>query len=227
MSILIVDDDKDVAVGVARGLAANGHTTEIAADGLLGVAMAETGNYDLIILDILLPGLNGFQVCSTLRSAGNWTPILMLTAKSGEWDEAEGLETGADDYLVKPFSMMVLNSRVSALLRRPRSRNERPFVAGDLRLDPIRHRCWRGETEIQLTAREMEVLAFLLARKGETVPKQTIVEGVWGMDFRGDANIVEVYIGHLRRKIDEPFERRSIETVRGVGYRLAADGETR
>ena len=166
--------------------------------------------------------MNGYRVCESIRSDDDWTPILMLTAKSGEYDEAEGLETGADDFLVKPFSMVVLQARVRALLRRPRRRAEW-LAVGDLRLDPLRRCCIRGNVGVDLTAREMEVLAHLLDHADQIVGKADLLEAVWGQAFDGDPNIVEVYVGHLRRKLDEPFGRRSIETVRGMGYRLHTD----
>ena len=172
----------------------------------------------------MLPILNGYRVCQALRSDGDWTPILILTAKSGEYDEAEGLETGADDFLTKPFSMVVLVARVRALLRRPRRRPDWPAV-GDLRLDPLRHRCFCGELAVDLTAREMEVLAYLLDRPGEIVGKEELLDAVWEADFDGDPNIVEVYVSRLRHKLDGPSGERRIETVRGEGYRVR--GESR
>lgn len=220
MRILVVEDEASVATGLRRGLEAGGFGVDVEHDGGDGLAQARAGQHDLIILDIMLPSVNGFRICRELRDEGNWTPILMLTAKAGVWDEAEGLDTGADDYLTKPFSMVVLLARVQALLRRPRLRGDQPYAAGDLRLDPQRHRCWRGEDEIELTAREMEVLAFLIGRAGQVVPKVDLIENVWGEHFSGNPNIAEVYVRHLRRKIDEPYGRHSIETVRGVGYRL-------
>lgn len=219
MHALVVEDDPTVATGVARCLAADGFTVHTVHDGLEGLDRARAGHYDLIVLDLMLPGMNGFRVCRTLRAEGDWTPILMLTAKSGEYDEAEGLDTGADDFLTKPFSTVVLQARVNALLRRPRRRVEWPAV-GDLRLDPLRRRCFRGDVAVDLTAREMEVLALLLDRADDTVTKAEILDGVWGPGFAGDENIVEVYVGHLRHKLDSPFGRRTIETVRGEGYRL-------
>jgi two-component system, OmpR family, response regulator len=163
-------------------------------------------------------------VCSALRAEGNWTPILMLTAKDGEWDEVEGLDTGADDYLSKPFSYAVLLARLRCLLRR--GARERPAVlsAGDLRMDPAARRVWRGDAEVELTARELALLEFLLRRRGEVLPKREIIAHVWDDDFEGDANIVEVYVRHLRNKLDRPYGRASIQTIRGCGYRLAADG---
>jgi two-component system, OmpR family, response regulator len=172
----------------------------------------------------MLPGVNGYRLCSTLRREGIWTPILMLTAKEGELDEVEALDNGADDYLTKPFSYAVLLARLRALLRR--GARERPAVleAGDLRLDPAARRAWRGEVEVELTARELALLEFLLRRRGEAVPKREILQHVWDDEFEGDPNIVEVYVRHLRNKLDRPFGRAAIQTVRGTGYRLVADG---
>jgi DNA-binding response OmpR family regulator len=223
MKVLLVEDDKKIATAVKRGLEAEGFTVEVAFDGDDGLWMAAEHSFDLVILDLMLPGRNGFQVCAALREAGNWTPILVLTAKDGDLDEAEALDTGADDYLTKPFSFHVLVARVRALLRRTGSGDPAPVEAGDLRLDPGEHRCWRGDVEVTLTAREFSVLEYLLRRTGLVVAKRELLDGVWEHDFDGDPNIVEVYIRRLRRKLDEPFGRRSIETVRGAGYRLVAD----
>jgi len=170
-----------------------------------------------------LPGKNGYKVCAELREAGNWTPILMLTAKDGDLDQAEALDTGADDYLVKPFSFPLLLARIRALLRRSAHDAPAPVSVGDLRIDPAQRRTWRGEAEVSLTARQFDVLEFLVRRAGQVVPKDEILNGVWRHDFDGDPNIVEVYIRRLRRAIDEPFARHSIETVRGAGYRLVGD----
>lgn len=222
--MLIVEDDEKIAAAVARGLEAERFTVEIAADGRDGLWLAAEGSYDLIILDILLPGRNGYQVCAELRERGDWTPILMLTAKAGDLDEAEGLDTGADDYLTKPFSFPVLVARVRSLLRRSAGRTRVPVAAGDLRLDSVQRRVWRGDEEIDLTARQFDVLEFLMRRAGRVLSKREILDGVWEFDFEGDPNIVEVYIRRLRTRIDEPFGRHSIETLRGAGYRLATDG---
>jgi DNA-binding response OmpR family regulator len=171
----------------------------------------------------MLPGRNGFQICADLRAAGNWTPILMLTAKDGDLDEAEALDTGADDYLTKPFSFPVLVARVRALLRRVADRNLAPVTLDDLRIDPGARRVWRGDDEVVVTTREFQVLEFLARRSGQVLSKREILAGVWDYDFAGDENIVEVYIRRLRRKIDEPYDRQSIATVRGAGYRMASD----
>jgi DNA-binding response OmpR family regulator len=224
MRVLVVDDERRLAAGLRNGLEAEGFAVDVALDGDDGLWMAREHPYDAIVLDILLPGINGYKLCETLRRDGIWTPILMLTAKGGEWDEVEGLDTGADDYLTKPFSYAVLVARLRALLRR--GARERPAVleAGDLRLDPAARRAWRGQAELELTPRELALLEFLLRRRGEVVSKREILQHVWDDDFEGDPNIVEVYVRRLRGKLDRPFGRQTIQTVRGAGYRLAADG---
>ncbi len=224
MRVLVVEDEARVASAVKRGLEAEGFAVDVAADGTDGLWLAREHQYDAIVLDIMLPGMNGYRVCSQLRQAGDWTPILMLTAKNGEYDEAEALDEGADDYLTKPFSYVVLVARLRALLRRSARGQPVRYEAGDLRVDPALHRAWRGDVEISLTAREFSVLEYLLSRAGEVVPKLEILEHVWDFDFEGDPNIVEVYIRRLRRSIDEPFDRQAIETIRGAGYRLRAEG---
>jgi two-component system, OmpR family, response regulator len=222
--ILVVEDDLHLARSIKRGLEAEGFAADVALDGTDGLWRAKEGEYDAIVLDIMLPGLNGYRLCAELRAAGDWTPILMLTAKDGELDEAEALDTGADDYLSKPFSYVVLVARLRALLRR--GRGERPTVleAGDLRLDPAAHRVWRGDAEVTLTPRQFSLLEYLMRRSGEALSKADILNHVWDFAFDGDPNIVEVYVRHLRKKIDEPFDRHAIETVRLVGYRLDPDG---
>lgn len=224
MRILLVDDEVRLADGIRRGLEAEGMVVDVAHDGLSGLRLATDGDYDAIVLDVMMPAMSGYRVCQTLRADDVWTPVLFLTAKDGEWDEVEGLDTGGDDWLTKPFSYPVLVARLRALVRR--GGRERPVVleAGDLRLDPAARRVFRGDTEISLTARELAVLDFLMRRRGEVVTKREVITNVWGDDFDGDTNIVEVYIGHLRSKIDRPFSREAIQTVRGAGYRLAAGG---
>src|SRR6059058_4579932 len=250
MRVLLVEDETRLANAVRRGLEAEGFSVDVAADGKDGFWRASEGRYDAIVLDIMLPGMNGFKVCSALREAGHWTPILMLTAKDGELDEAEALDTGADDYLTKPFSHIVLVARLRALLRR--GAKERPVVleAGDLRLDPVARRVFRGDTELELTAREMALLEFFLRHKGEVLSKHEILSHVWDYDFEGDPNIVEVYVRRLRNKLDPlaprgagsirrgapegagsiprgapqgtgSNQRGAITTLRGAGYRLA------
>ena len=223
MRVLVVEDEAALAEGVRRGLEAEGFATDVAANGVDGLWMAQEHPYDAIVLDILLPGLNGYKVCAELRAAGVWTPILMLTAKDGEFDEAEALDTGADDYVTKPFSYVALVARLRALIRRGSAERPAVLALGDLRLDPAERRAWRGEVELSLTARELALLEYLIRSDGAVRSKTDIVEHVWDQSFDGDLNIVEVYIGHLRAKIDRPFGRTSVETVRGEGYRLAAD----
>ncbi|MEA2829139.1 MAG: hypothetical protein QOG43_3578 [Actinomycetota bacterium] len=224
MRILLIEDDQHLAAAVRRGLQADGFSVEIAGDGTEGLWKAGEESYDAIVCDIMLPGMSGYRVCAALRTAGDWTPILMLTAKEGELDEAEALDTGADDFLTKPFSYVVLVARLRALLRR--GGRERPAVleAGDLRLDPAAHRVWRGDVEIALSPRQFSLLEFLLHRAGDALSKTEILDHVWDFAFDGDPNIVEVYVRQLRRKIDEPFGRAAIETIRLVGYRLDVDG---
>jgi DNA-binding response OmpR family regulator len=224
MKLLIVEDDKKIATMLKRGLEDEGFSVDVSFDGDDGLWRATEGAYDLIVLDIMLPGRNGYKVCAALREAGDWTPILMLTAKDGDLDEAEALDTGADDYLTKPFSFGVLTARIRALLRRTTGRSPAPVEAGDLRIDPGERRAWRGAVEIDLTARQFEVLEFLIRRAGQVLSKREILAGVWDLDFDGDPNIVEVYIRRLRTRIDEPFDRAALETVRGAGYRLRDDG---
>jgi DNA-binding response OmpR family regulator len=222
VKLLIVDDDAKLAAALSRGLTAEGFSVEVAADGRDGLWRAREGEYDLIVLDLMLPGQNGYRVCAELRRGGDTTPILMLTAKDGELDEAEGLDTGADDYLRKPFSFPVLVARIHALLRRA-ALGERPRLAvGDLTLDPRSRRVYRGDAEVPLTAREFDLLAYLVRRAGAVLSKQQILAGVWDDGFDGDPNVVEVYVARLRRKLDEPYGRATIETVRGAGYRVRA-----
>jgi DNA-binding response OmpR family regulator len=224
MKVLVVEDDRKIATAVKRGLAVAGYTVDVANDGIDGLWLATEGSYDLIVLDIMLPGRNGYQICAELRQAGDWTPILMLTAKDGDLDEAEALDTGADDYLSKPFSFAVLVARIRALLRRAGRRSPVPVAVGDLRIDPGQRRAWRGEREIGLTARQFDVLEFLVRRAGQVLSKAEILDGVWHHDFDGDPNIVEVYVRRLRARVDEPFGRHTIQTVRGAGYRVVAGG---
>jgi DNA-binding response OmpR family regulator len=224
VKVLLVDDERGMVAAVQRGLVAEGFTVDLSYNGPDGLWRATEHSYDVIILDIMLPGLSGYEVLKRMRAAQNWTPVLMLSAKDGEYDIADALDLGADDHLIKPFSFVVLLARLRALLRR--GRPERPVVltAGDLTLDPARRRCSRGDVEIKLTAREFAVFAYLINLRGEVVPKAEILAKVWDENFEGGPNILEVYIGYLRRKIDVPFGRQAIETVRGVGYRLRSDG---
>lgn len=224
MRILVIDDEVRLADGVRRGLEAEGMAVDVANNGLDGLWYARENRYDVIVLDLMMPGMSGWKVCETLRLEENWTPVLMLNAKDGEWDQVEALDNGADDYVTKPFSFAVLVARIRALVRRGAS--ERPVVieAGDLHLSPGERRVWRAETLVDLTSREFAVLEYLIRHAGQVLSKREVLANVWNDDFEGDPNIVEVYVGHLRQKVDRPFGRSAIETIRGAGYRLAADG---
>ncbi|MER5402075.1 response regulator transcription factor [Streptomyces sp. NPDC002599] len=219
MRLLIVEDEKRLAVSLAKGLRAEGFAVDVVHDGTEGLHLASEGVHDLVLLDIMLPGLNGYRVCAALRAAGHNMPILMLTAKDGEYDEAEGLDTGADDYLTKPFSYVVLVARVKALLRRSGTAGASPVLrVGGLVVDTATRRVCRDETEVTLTAKEFAVLEQLATRAGQVVGKPEILEHVWDFAYNGDPNIVEVYISTLRRKLGTA----AIQTVRGAGYRMAA-----
>ncbi len=224
MRLLVVDDDKHLLGALKRGLEAEGFAVDVALDGIEGHWYARENSYDAIVLDIMLPGLRGDELCALLREEGNWTPILMLTAKVGTQDEALALNTGADDFLSKPFSYVVLVARIRALLRRGGSERPTVLVAGDLSLDPASHLVSRAGTPIKLTPRQFSLLEFLLRRAGDVVSKTEILKHVWDFAFEGDPNIVEVYVRQLRLRIDEPFGRKSLQTVRLVGYRLDPDG---
>jgi DNA-binding response OmpR family regulator len=216
MRLLIVEDERRLARSLAAGLTAEGFTVDVVHDGVEGLHRASEGTYDLIVLDIMLPGMNGYRVCARLRAAGDETPVLMLTAKDGEYDEAEGLDTGADDYLTKPFSYVVLVARVRALLRRRTRGAKRALRLGSLVVEPGSRRVAVGERDIRLTAKEFAVLEQLAVRAGEVIGKAEILEHVWDFAYDGDLNIVEVYVSALRRKLGAGW----IETVRGAGYRL-------
>jgi DNA-binding response OmpR family regulator len=222
--ILVVEDDKHVAQAVRRGLEREGYAVDVALTGTDGEWLATENVYDALVLDVMLPGLAGDELCARLRTAGNWVPIRRLTARVGAEEEARALDAGADDFLAKPFSFVVLTARIRALLRRGGA--ERPAVlsAGDLTLDPAGHQAWRGDRPIALTPRQFSLLEFLMRRPGEVLSKAVILEHVWDFAFEGDPNIVEVYVRQLRQRIDEPFGRSALQTVRLVGYRLDPDG---
>jgi DNA-binding response OmpR family regulator len=222
--VLWVEDEARLAAALRRGLQAEGFAVDVAADGQEGLELARHGGYDAMILDVMLPRLSGYRVVRRLRAERQWLPVLMLSAKDGEYDQADGLDLGADDYLTKPFSYVVLVARLRALLRRGAPPRPAVLTAGDLRLDPATRQVTRGETAIELTPREFALLEFLLRRRDEVVSKTEILEHVWDAHYDGDVNVVEVYVGYLRRKIDTPFGRRAVQTVRGAGYRLAGDG---
>jgi DNA-binding response OmpR family regulator len=222
--ILVVEDDKHVARAVRRGLEDEGYAVDVALTGTDGEWFASENTYDAVVLDVMLPGLAGDELCARLRAAGNWVPILMLTARAGAREEAQALDAGADDFLAKPFSFVVLMARIRALLRRGGAERPTVLTAGDLRLDPAEHRVWRGDEAVALTPRQFSLLEFLMRRPGEVLPKATILEHVWDFAFDGDPNIVEVYVRQLRQRIDEPFGREALQTVRLVGYRLDPEG---
>lgn len=220
MRLLLVEDEASIASSLKRGLSADGFAVEIAGDGKVGLWMATAFDFDIVVLDLMLPGLNGFKVCHEIREQGIWTPILILTAKTGELDEIESLDSGADDFLTKPFSYPVLLARIRSLLRR--GARERPTVleADGLRLDPATRSCWRNDVPISLTPREFDLLEFLMRSGARVVNKNEILDHVWDPEFEGSPNIVEVYVGYVRRKIDRPFGTETIITVPGRGYRL-------
>lgn len=224
MRLLVVEDELTMAESLRSGLVAEGFAVDVAHDGEEGLWLASEVDYDAILLDLMLPKVNGFVVCRTLRERDDWTPVLMLTAKDGHLDEAEGLDTGADDYLTKPFSFVVLLARLRVLLRRRGADRPTVLTAGDLHLDPATHEVTRGTTRIELTAREFAILEFLLREVGNVMSKSEIMAHVWDFAFDGDPNIVEVYVRSLRKKIDLPFDRASIQTIRGAGYKLDSTG---
>ena len=221
MRILIVEDEVKMASLLRRGLSEEGLAADVARTGDDAIWMARATEYDAIVLDVMLPGTNGFAVCRRLREAGAWSPVLMLTARDAVEDRVEGLDAGADDYLTKPFSFVELLARLRALVRRPPL--ERPTVleVGDLRLDPAAHRVWRGETEVHLSAKEFALLETFMRRPGEVLSRFHLLEHCWDHGYENRSNVVDVYVRYLREKIDRPFGRTSIETVRGAGYRLA------
>jgi DNA-binding response OmpR family regulator len=222
--LLIIEDEVRLASALQRGLQNEGFTVDVAHTGQDGLHAALESAYDALILDIMLPGLSGYRIIEQLRAAEKWVPILMLTAKDGEYDEADALDLGADDYLTKPFSFVVLLARLRALLRRGVTPRPAVLSVDDLVLDPAAHTVKRGDTPIELTPREFSLLEFLMRRAGDAVSKADILHHVWDANYEGDANVVEVYVGYLRRKIDTPFGRQTVQTVRGAGYRLTSDG---
>ena len=223
MRVLVVEDEVRLADAIGRGLAAEGYDVDIANDGLTGLWRAREHSYAAIVLDLLLPEMNGFQVCATLRAEDNWTPILVLTAKDGDYDLAEALDTGADDFLSKPFSMVVLLARLRAIARRRAEVEPNVLRRGALSLDVRRRTCSHDGVDVRLTPREFALLEHLV-RQGDFVsPKSDLLAEVWGPDFIGDPNIVEVYVRYLRKKLDRGEATSLIDTVRGVGYRLSVD----
>jgi DNA-binding response OmpR family regulator len=222
--VLVVEDEVRLAQALQRGLRAEGFAVDVAHDGEDGLCQARETAYDAIVLDVMLPKLSGYRVCRALRAEQNWVPVLMLSAKDGEYDQADGLDVGADDYLTKPFSYVVLVARLRALLRRNPPARPTVLEAGDLSLDPAARTVRRAGAEISLTPREFALLELLMRHPDQVLSKTEILEHVWDAHDDGDPNVVEVYVGYLRRKIDAPYGRRAVQTVRGAGYRLAGDG---
>ena len=225
MRILVVEDDPKLAGLLQRGLTERGEATDVAARGEDALWMARASAYDAIVLDVMLPGLGGFETCEELRREGVWAPVLMLTARDAVEDRVAGLDAGADDYLVKPFSFAELFARLRALVRR--GQPERPTVleVGDLRLDPATRQAWRGASEIELSTKEYALLELLMRRPGGVVSRLELLEHAWDMGYENRSNVITVYIRRLREKIDRPFGRDSIETIAGVGYRLRAQSD--
>jgi two-component system, OmpR family, response regulator len=224
MRVLIVEDEPKLASLLKRGLTEEGHVADVADRGEEALWMARATSYDAVVLDVMLPGMDGLATCRELRAHEIWSPVLMLTARDAVQDRVQGLDAGADDYLAKPFSFSELLARLRALVRRaPR---ERPTIlaVGDLKLDPAAHRAWRGDTELALSAKEFQLLELFMRRPGKTLSRHALLEGAWDLAFENRSNVVDVYIRYLRAKVDRPFGRASIETVRGAGYRLREDG---
>jgi two-component system OmpR family response regulator len=224
MRLLVVEDDVKMASLLKRGLERAGYAVDVATTGRDALWAGREFPFDAVVLDAMIPSPDGFDVCHQLREAGRWMPVIMLTARGGVNDRVRGLDAGADDYLAKPFSFAELTARLRALLRR--EPGERPTVlcAGDLTLDPATRTVARSQTAIALSAREFSLLELLLRRKGQVLSRTAILEHVWDFAYDGTSNVVDVYVRYLREKVDRPFGRRTIETVRGAGYRLRADG---
>ena len=223
MRLLVAEDELKMAALLRRGLTEEGHAVDVAPTGPEALSLAHAVEYDALVLDVMLPGLDGVDVCRRLRAAGVWTPVLLLTARDAVADRVAGLDAGADDYLAKPFSFAELLARLRALVRR--GPVERPAVLqiGDLRLDPAVRRAWRGASELRLSAKEFALLETFMRRAGQVLPRETLLEHAWDYAYESRSNVVDVYVRYLREKIDRPFGRTSLETVRGVGYRLRAE----
>jgi two-component system OmpR family response regulator len=222
--VLVVEDEPKMARLLRRGLAEEGYAVDVAADGLEGLGVAASRDYDAVVLDVMLPGLPGFEVCRALRDRGVWAPVLMLTARDAVGDRVRGLDNGADDYLTKPFRLEELFARLRALARRGPIPRPTMLVAGDLRLDPASRRCWRGDIEIVLTTKEYAVLEMFLQHPGSVLTRGFVLEHCWDFAYESHSNVVDVHVRALREKIDRQFGVQSLETVRGAGYRLRADG---
>ena len=220
MRVLVVEDEVRMAGLLERALREEGHVVDVAADGPEGLWLATENAYGAIVLDVMLPGLDGFQLCRRLRESGRWVPVLMLTARDAVGDRVRGLDAGADDYLVKPFSLLELAARLRALARRDDRSRPVILAAGDLKLDPAAKRAWRGDTELRLSPKEFSLLDLFLRHPGHVLTRSQIIEEVWDFAYDGGSNVVDQYVNYLRRKIDVPFGRHDIEPVRGMGYRL-------
>ena len=224
MRVLVVEDEVRMAGLLERALREEGHAVDVAADGPEGLWLATENAYGAIVLDVTLPGLDGFQLCRRLRESGRWVPVLMLTARDAVGDRVRGLDAGADDYLVKPFSLLELAARLRALARRDDRSRPVILAEGDLKLDPAAKRAWRGDTELRLSPKEFSLLDLFLRHPGHVLTRSQIIEEVWDFAYDGGSNVVDQYVGYLRRKVDAPFDRSDIETVRGMGYRLRSPG---
>jgi two-component system OmpR family response regulator len=220
MRVLVVEDEARMARLVKRGLEEEGHAVDVAGDGPEGLWLATENRYAAVVLDVMLPGLDGFEVCRRLRAAGVWVPVLMLTARDGVGDRVRGLDAGADDYLVKPFSLLELAARLRALARRDDRARPAVLAVGDLRLDPAGKRAWRGGAELRLSPKEFSLLELFLRHPGVVLTRSQILEAAWDFAYDGTSNVVDQYVTYLRKKVDVPFGRHDLETVRGMGYRL-------
>lgn len=220
MRVLVVEDVPRMAALLKRGLQEEGYAVDVAADGQEALWRTREGRYDAVVLDVMLPGVDGFEVCRRIRAHGCWAPILMLTARHDVADRVRGLDAGADDYLAKPFSFVELTARLRALIRRGAPARPTQLRVGSLRLDPATHRAWREEAELSLTAKEFALLELFMSHPGEVLSRTRILEHVWDFAYDGVSNVVDQYVAYLRRKIDKPFHRSDLQTVRGAGYRL-------
>jgi DNA-binding response OmpR family regulator len=223
MRVLLVEDEKRLAESIRQGLTLQDFVVDVIHDGTSALWAANHYHYDVMILDIMLPGKNGYQLLEEIRERKNWTPVLMLTAKDGEYDQTDAFELGADDYLTKPFSLMVLVAHLRALIRRGAPERPTKIEVGSLVLDPARRSVFRGDHELKLTAREYGLLLYLMRHAGDVVTKAQILDNVWDATFQGGDNVIEVYVGYLRKKIDAPFDLQTLTTLRGLGYRLDSD----
>jgi len=222
MRVLVVDDQVRMAGLIKRGLEEEGYAVDVVGDGTDAVWMATENDYDAIVLDVMLPGLDGFEVCRRMRQAERWAPVLIVSARTDVGDRVKGLDVGADDYLVKPFSFVELAARLRALIRRGQQARPALVAVGDLRLDPASHLAWRGETPLDLSPKEFALLELFLRHPGEVITRTRIIDSIWDFAFDGVSNVVDQYVAYLRRKVDRPFGRQDLETVRGAGYRLRA-----